>query len=110
MNGVWTRVKGPILGLLLLLSVCPLLSDNSKAESEVKCAKSLFKESSFQPNSVSSSNSFPEGDRGNPSTDLSKWREHISVVNEMHKECGKYNLSQVCQAQGNSFCFHLFFY
>ena len=39
LNKVWTRVKGPILGLLLLLSVCPLLSDNSKAESEVKCGK-----------------------------------------------------------------------
>ena len=30
LNGVWTRVKGPILGLLLLLSVCPLLSNNSE--------------------------------------------------------------------------------
>ena len=30
LNRVWTRVKGPILGLLLLLSVIPLLSDNSE--------------------------------------------------------------------------------
>ena len=54
LNKVWTRVKGPISGLLLLLSVCPLLSDNSKAKSEVNGAKTFFKESSFQPNSVSS--------------------------------------------------------
>ena len=30
LNKVWTRVKGPILGLLLLLSVNPLISDNSE--------------------------------------------------------------------------------
>ena len=30
LNRVRTRVKGPILGLLLLLSVIPLLSDNSE--------------------------------------------------------------------------------
>ena len=30
LNKVWTRVKGPILGLLLLLSVISLLSDNSE--------------------------------------------------------------------------------
>ena len=74
MNKVWIRAKSPILGLLLLLSVCPLLSDNSEAKSEVKCIKT-FKEDIYQSNSVSYSNSFPEGDRDNQNADLSRAKE-----------------------------------
>ena len=44
LNRVWTRVKGPILGLLLLLSVIPLLSDNREPINQVKSAKVSSKE------------------------------------------------------------------
>ena len=72
MNKIWTRIC-PILGLLLLLSVCPLLSDSKY---QVTCQKnsdnggnSYFK----QAKCISGSNSFPEGDGGVLNADLSNW-------------------------------------
>ena len=47
-NRVWNRAKSPVLGLLLLLSVCPLLGDNSEAKSDVKHAQNLSKDSNHQ--------------------------------------------------------------
>ena len=54
LNGVWTRVKGPIFGLLLLLSVCPLLSDNTSAKEDIN-----------QPKCLHACISSPGGVRGN---------------------------------------------
>ena len=61
MNKVWIRANSPILGLLLLLSVIPLLSDLSEATSDIKYAK---KEDINQSKCVTGSNFFPVGDRG----------------------------------------------
>ena len=103
-NKFWSRAKSPILGLLLLLSVCPLLSDNSEVKSEVNSAETFSKYINYQPNHVSCSNSFPEGDRGILSVDLSRWCEQTLVhENGIRDKCGKCKLNNVCQAKGNSF-------
>ena len=82
MNKVWTRIC-PILGLLLLLSVCPLLSDFSEKNFQLKYQENSDNEFFKQAKCINGSNSFPEGGRGFLSADLSRWFEgHISVAHE----------------------------
>ena len=92
MNKVWIRIR-PILGLLLLLSVCSLLSDSKYQENS---DSSYFK----QAKCISGSSSFPEGDGGLLNADLNRWFEGKGKgQNAKSANCGK------CQEKGNSFKF-----
>ena len=64
--------------LILLLSVCPLLSD---AKYQVTCEHQansdnvFFQQSQEQAKCINGSNSLPELDRGIMNVDLSRWHE-----------------------------------
>ena len=106
MNKVWTRIC-PILGLLLLLSVCPLLSDICEYQEN---SDDVF----FQQNQakcISGSNSFPEGHGSIPNVDLNKWfegkgegRKCCILTGHKNSKYGKFGRTY-CQEQGNSFSF-----
>ena len=91
MNGVWTRIC-PILGLLLLLSVCSLLSDSKYQENS---DNSYLK----QAKCISGSNSFPEGDNGCLNAVLNRWcngQRQCHIPAKLGNFC-------IRQDQGNSF-------
>ena len=91
MNRVWIRASS-ILGLLLLLSVCPLLSDSKY---QVTCQENSDNSYFKQAKCIKGSNFFPEGDGGVQNLVLNRWCE------------GK---GRNCQAQGNSSSFTVKYY
>ena len=77
MNKVWTRASS-ILGLLLLLSLCPPLS--VFCEYQENSDNVFFQQSQEQAKSIDGSNSFPEGDRDVLNADLNRWCQGILNV------------------------------
>ena len=75
LNRVWPRVC-PILGLLLLLSVIPLLSDNSEPINQVNSAKVSSKEDTNLLECLHVCISSPRGVRGNLNADLNSQVKH----------------------------------
>ena len=76
MNKVWIRIC-PILGLLLLLSVCPLSTNLCELNSQVKLQEKVKvnSENGFLKNPakcIYGSNSFPGGGRGVLKEDLNR--------------------------------------
>ena len=105
MNKIWTRIC-PILGLLLLFSVCSLLSDSKY---QVTCQKNSDNGGNLylkQAKCISGSNSFPEGDRDVLSAVLSTQTEHGNgklLLPGIGGSPGK--IFNSCQMQGNPFPF-----
>ena len=103
MNKVWTRIC-PILGLLLLLSVCSLLCD-SKVTCQENSDNSYFK----QAKCISGSNSFPEGDGSGLNADLNRWcegRNRYDFANSAKSPIsgGKYSKYSRTQCQEQAKC------
>ena len=104
-TGFWNKTS-PILGLLLLLSVCSLFSDSKY---QATCQKnsdnggnSYFK----QATCISGSNSFPEGDGCVLNAVLSTHTEHGNgelLLSGIGGSPGK--IFNLCQTQGNPFPF-----
>ena len=127
MNKVWIWIC-PILGLLLLLSVCPpsnfcesqeksynvfFKQENSKLQEKRNSDNGFFK----QAKCIDGSNFFLEEDSGILNVDLTKWHEGPNISTAMKKikircndNCNSTYDNSECQEKGNSFKFKFKFH